>query len=321
MSVLITGASGGLGLALVAAFRAAGRPVRATGRNPALAARLEALGAEYRIADLTQPGAAAALCDGQRSVVHAAALSASWGPAEDFHRINVEATERLLAAAQAAGCRRFVFVSSPSIYAAMRDRIGLTETDAPADPPLNLYARSKLAAERAVAAAHRPGFATLSLRPRAITGPDDRVLLPRLIELAALPRVPLLRGGRALVELTDVRDVASAVLAAEARAEALAGGAVNISGGHPLPIRRIAQEIGTALGRNIRFLPLPMTLARPIAALNARRPDTGPEPRLTPYTLATLAYSQSFDLSGARRLLDWQPQHDALASLLAGVRR
>ncbi|KRA61666.1 hypothetical protein ASD79_06005 [Caulobacter sp. Root655] len=322
---LVTGATGGLGLALTAALVAEGYAVRATGRDPVAAARLAALGAEVVLADLARdPGAAARLCHGIDVVFHAAALSSPWGRAEDFERINVTATRTLLGAARAAGCEGLVLVSSPSIYAQFRDRIGLTEADPPAARPLNAYARTKLAAERLVLTANAPDFFTVAVRPRALVGPDDQVVLPRLLALVARGRVPLPRGGRALVEFTDVRDAARSLVLADQRRSAVGGRVFNISGGHPVSVRDTAVGLARALGRDLTFVPLPwpLMLAGAVAlegaaALSpARR-----EPLITPYGVATLAFSQTFDLAGARDGLGYTPLHDANATMLAMARQ
>ncbi len=321
--ILVTGATGGLGLALVGAVAAAGHRVRATGRSRAHEARISALGAEFVPADLTAPGAAEPLCDGVDSVIHAAALTSGWGPPAPFEAINVEATRALLGAARRAGCGRFVLVSSPSIFAEMRDRIGLPDDAAAPARPLGHYARTKLAAERLVLAADGPGLRTAAVRPRALTGPDDRVVLPRLAALATRRRVPLLRGGRALVELTDVRDAAEAIRLAEERIEAVAGRPVNVSGGRPASVRRIAGALGQALGTEVRFVRLPLSLARAAAAaLEARaaRDPEAPEPWLTRYALAQLAFSQTFAPGRARDALGFRPRHDALDTLCAVAR-
>lgn len=319
--LLITGATGGLGHALVEAAIARGHTVRATGRDLAAGAGLSMLGAEFVPADLVT-GDPAALVDGIDSVIHAAALSASWGADADFVGANITATDRLLGAAKAAGAARFVFVSSPSIFATLRDRVGIGVDDLPADAPLNAYARTKLAAERLVLASAAPGFAICALRPRALVGPGDRVILPRLAQLASRRRMPLPRGGRALIELTDLRDAAEAILAAEERADGISGRAINVSGGQPIAVRDVALRLADALGQRPRLVELPMALAWPLAhvaeALSRGRAE---EPVLTRYTLATLAYSQTFDPEPARRLLGWEPRRDAMATLLAEARK
>lgn len=322
---LVTGATGGLGLALTAALLAEGYAVRATGRDASAAQRLRAMGAETIEVDLVEDShRAIELCAGMDVVFHAAALSSPWGPARTFERVNVEMTRTLLDAARRVGCQGLVFVSSPSIYAETRDRLALTEADPPASRPLNAYARTKLAAERLVLAANRPDFFTVAIRPRALVGPDDKVLLPRLLDLVARRRAPLPRDGRALVELTDTRDAAHALILADRRLTDVGGRAFNISGGAPISVRAFALDLAAVLGLTLRIVPAPWpllngiaTLAQGVASLLPGRP----EPPLTPYGVATLAFSQTFDLTAARRDLGYAPRHDARATALELARR
>jgi 2-alkyl-3-oxoalkanoate reductase len=318
-SLLITGATGGLGLALVEAACARGLRVLATGRSSQHQARLVGLGARFIAADLTDPAAALKLCEGQDGVIHAAALSSSWGPRAAFQAANVDATAHLLEAAQQQNVARFVYISSPSIFAAMRDRLAIGPNDLPTSPPLNDYAQTKLMGERLVLAASRQGFATLAIRPRAIVGPDDQVLLPKLVELARRTNMPLPGGGRSLIELTDVRDVASATLAALECADKLGGMAFNISGGQPIQVCELAQRLAATLGLKPRLLSVPLPLANVLANCGeglARAFNMQREPVLTRYTLATLGYSQTFDLEPACLHFGWVPQFDGVATLL-----
>jgi nucleoside-diphosphate-sugar epimerase len=320
---LVTGATGGLGLAVVEALAAAGYAVRASGRDAAASARLRGLGAEVILADLTAAGVPERLCEGIEAVFHVAALSSPWGPDEAFERINVMATRRLLEAARAAAADSFVFVSSPSIYARPRDQLGLTEDDAPAERPMNAYAATKGAAERLVLASNAAGFATVALRPRAIVGPDDKVLLPRVLRLVEAGRFPVMRGGEALIELTDVRDAAHALLLADRKRDEVGGRAFNISGGRPVRVRDLALKLAEALGRPIRLTTAPawlvLTVAGVMQAVCKRLPGR-PEPPLTPYSVAALAYSQTFDLTQARRDLGYAPRFDPVETAAAMAR-
>nr|WP_303657408.1 NAD(P)-dependent oxidoreductase [Asticcacaulis aquaticus] len=316
---MVTGATGGLGLAVVEVLRRQGYRVRATGRDVTRGARLEGPGVEFVATDLCTPGAAQALVDGMDSVIHAAALSSPWGAKAAFHAINVAATEALLIAAKAEKCQRFVFVSSPSVYARAADQIGLRESDPVTPRPLNAYAATKIEAERRVLNAANADMACVSIRPRAIVGPDDTVLLPRVLRLMRRGRFPLLRGGQALMELTDVRDVAQALVLAEQRAPLLNGEAVNISGGHALPVREMVERFAQALNLPVKFVPVPYgPLRLAVAGMEAvcRRLPGQPEPPLTVYGLTTLAFSQMFDLSVARERLGFKPAYDAFQSAI-----
>lgn len=316
---LVTGATGGLGIALTRALLDAGYAVRAVGRQPAALQRLTDMGAEAVAADLLETDLAA-LCQGMDAVFHAAALSSPWGPEEAFDRANVQATRRLLDAAEAAKVDSFIFVSSPSVYARWRDQTGITEATPWPDKPLNAYARTKGEAEIIVLAADRPGFRTVAIRPRALIGPDDTVLLPRILRLVRKGRFPLFRRGEALVELTDVRDSARALILADQHREAAGGQAVNISGGRPLPIAMLVERLGQRLNTPVKIVPLPLWLGQGLSVVSdavCRLLPGRPEPVLTPYTLSTLAWSQAFDLTKAKALLGYEPQYDPVETALA----
>lgn len=316
---LVTGATGGLGLALTRSLLETGHAVRAAGRSPTAIARLHDMGAETVAGDLFDLGPDA-LCKDIDVVFHAAALSSPWGPDAAFRRANVDLTRDLLAAARRAGAGSFVFVSSPSVYARWRDQVGLTEETAWPDRPLNAYARTKGEAERLVLAADAPGFRTVAVRPRAIVGPDDAVLLPRILRLVKRGRFPLFRNGRALVELTDVRDAARAIRLADIHREAVGGQAINVTGGQAVPVRDLVHRLGRTLGVEVRTVSIPLAVGQALSvgadALCRALPGR-PEPMLTPYTLSTLAWSQTFDLTRARRLLGYEPAHDAVETALA----
>src|SRR5579872_1067298 len=323
---LVTGATGGLGLALAGALLAAGYAVRATGRDRRAGQRLVALGATFAPAELTDPCTDESLLRGVDAVFHTAALSSPWGPPGAFRTINLDTTSRLVTAAKAAGAEAFIFVSTPSVYAEPRDRLGLTEESPLAARFANAYAASKHAAEQAVLAANAPGFATVVIRPRALVGPDDKVLLPRLVRVARRGSFPLFRGGRALIDLTDVRDAAAALIAADRAGVSVGGRAFNVSGGLPATVADTLGEAFGALGLKTRLVHRPYAVAAAgIAGVEAvyRLLPGRPEPPVTRYSLDALAFSRTFDLTAARAALGWSPQfspQDAIARTAAAWR-
>lgn len=308
---VVTGATGGLGQVLTSVLLAQGRSVIATGRNKETGALLERKGARFVRADLAEDDLSG-LVAGADTVFHLAALSSPWGNYNDFVAANITATKRLLAAARQAQCRRFIFTSSPSIYTSAKHQIGLTEDSAVPLKPVNAYAQTKLAAERAVLASAALDFQTVALRPRAIISPYDGVLLPRLLQAAKSGFLPLPGWGNALIEPTDARDVTSALLAAEACAGQASGQVFNISGGHPVPLKSFVRYVFQKMNKKVRLLPVPSILALRVAGLMervAKLRDVEVEPKLTRYSAMVLGYSQTFDLSRAAHVLHWAPNY------------
>lgn len=315
----VSGATGGLGQSLVPALIAQGYEVLAVGRNLAKGQELSEAGAFFVAQDLTTQ-LDFTLLNGIDVLFHLAALSAPWGRLEAFEEINVKATQNLCRAAQKAGVGCFIFTSTPSIYAASRDRLNLKETDLPATPFANHYARTKFDAEKIVLEAE--GLHRVIIRPRAIVGPDDTVLLPRLMSALKRPIFPLPNQGRALIELTDVRDVVAALIAADEHRVEADGQAFNISGGRPLQLSQILSVLESKLDLDIKTVAVPTTLLAGVShilQLGARLWPGQPEPPLTPYMLKTLAFSQTFDLSKAKDVLGWQPNITPEAAINAAL--
>ena len=136
--------------------------------------------------------------------------------------------------------------------------------------------------------------------------------------------MPLPNGGRALIELTDVRDAAAAFIAADAARERASGQAFNISGGQPRRLRDLLETIFATLGTAPRLVNLPAGpamaaawLAERVAALLPGRP----EPQATRYAIMALAFSQTFDLTAARDVLGWAPAFSPEAAIAFALDR
>ena len=165
--LLVTGATGFLGSALVALLTDAGLPVRATIRSEARASVLPE-GVERVFADIGDEEslvAAMQACDG---VFH---LAASLGPLpEDTRRSNVDGTARVLAAATRAGVRRVVYTSSSAAIVTADGLVGELTPNATAlvDP----YSTSKAEAEGLVFAAVADGLDVCTVNPVNVYGPS-----------------------------------------------------------------------------------------------------------------------------------------------------
>jgi len=317
--VLVTGASGFIGQHVARALVADGWQVRATGRDSQRLQPLAAQGSEVFAADLAQDPLGP-LLNGCDAVVHCAALSQPWGRAADFQRANVLATARVLQAARSAGAGRFVHLGSPSIYFRFADQFDLGEAFQPPSRWITAYARSKWQSEQVVAAASQQGLHTVVLRPRAVFGPGDRAILPRLLAVAASGRFPLIDGGRALIDVTPVDDAVLAVRLALRADPAFSGRAYNISAGAPVHVHALVAGLFQAMHLQVRLRSVPRGLALAAAGVAeglAHLRRGCPEPRLTRYGVGVLGYSQTLDISAARRDLGYHPVTGVDAALQA----
>jgi nucleoside-diphosphate-sugar epimerase len=315
MRVLVTGGTGFLGQHIAARLLRDGHSVRLLGRdfaalNPAIAADIEAVRA-----DLREREAVVAACRGADAVVHSGALSAPWGPRAVFEAVNVGGTAAVVEGCRRHGVGRLVQISSPAVVFTGRDHVGATEGAPYPRRFSSHYAASKAAAEGLLRAAR--DLPSVILRPKAVFGPGDRSLLPRLIAAARAGRLPQIGDGRNLVDLTYVENVAHAVALA-LPSDAAVGRTYHITNGEHVALWGLIRDVLGRLGIPARLRPVPLPAMELIAALmEARAALSGREPLLTRYTVAILARTQTYDIAAARRDLGYAPP----LSVAEGVER
>ncbi|MBT0962328.1 SDR family oxidoreductase [Denitromonas sp. IR12] len=216
-------------------------------------------------------------------------------PLAAYRRSNVEGTLHLARSAVAAGCRRFVFISSIKVNGeATVPGEPFSEASAPA--PLDPYGVSKLEAEQGLfALAEETGLEVVVVRPPLVYGPGVKANFRSMMRW--LQRgVPLPFGAidnrRSLVGLDNLADlvVCCATHPAAANQVFLAGD------GEDLSTSELLRRVARALGRPARLLPVPAAWMSAAARLVGRQ------------ALATrLCGSLQVDTSKARTVLGWQP--------------
>jgi nucleoside-diphosphate-sugar epimerase len=303
MDVLVTGATGFLGKRVAAMLVDRGHRVIGAGRDRERASMLEL---PVRLVDLE--GDVAGLCDGVEAIVHCAGLSSAWAPYRRFEAANVRGTEHLLREAKRAGVKRFVHVSTSSVYARARDQYALAETSGLPRRPANDYVATKLAAEHRV---RRAGIPYAILRPRGIFGPGDTSIFPRLLRALSTRRLPVIGTGETLGDLTYVDNVAeAAALALEAPSSAL-DATYNVTNAEPVKVWRTIGELAKALDLPPPRRRLPFGAAIALAAaleLRSLATRARPEPLLTRYTVTLLGCTTTLDVSSAMRRLGYRPR-------------
>jgi UDP-glucose 4-epimerase len=252
--ILVTGASGFIGSATVAAMAAAGHELRAAFRQPPN--RPLPAGVESVIhPDLGEPFDWTPLVAGCDTVIHLAGIAHGKRsiPERQYQQVNCTATADLAAAAARAGVERFVFVSSIRAQHGAAADHALTERD-PATPT-NAYGRSKLAAEQAVCAS---GVPFTILRPVVVYGPGVKGNFALLLR-AAHSRWPLpVREFDNRRSLLSIDNMVSAIAFVLSYPKASRETYVVCDPGVAMRVSDVIATLREAGGRRKLFLPAPL---------------------------------------------------------------
>jgi uncharacterized protein YbjT (DUF2867 family) len=253
--ILLTGASGSVGSALLRRLLAEGRPVRCLVRDP------RELGPErVRVAlvlgDLADPSSFRHAMRGVDCVVHFAAATRDT-PRASIEELNGLATLRLVRAAEQAGVQRFLFLST----------LGASR-HAPAR-----YLRSRALAEEI---ASRSSLVTTVLAPSVVVAPGDRFVTV-LERLSWLPAMPVYGRGRAAWQPIAADDVAACALAA---LDAHAAGRFELAGPQRVTYDELTRALLRVRGRRRPVVHVPAPVFR--AALWAVSRVLGPAAPATP---------------------------------------
>lgn len=306
VNVLVTGATGFLGVHTCRELLARGHGVRAFGRD---FSAFSLAGIERVRGDLRETAAVHSACINMDAVVHAGALSSPWGKLEEFMAINVTGTRNVLEACLQAGVRRLVHISSPAVIFSDRDHL-LAREDTPYPNHFSShYGLSKKLAEELVLET-RTKLELIVLRPKAIYGPGDRALLPRIVAAARAKRLPQVGDGENLIDLTFVDDAVEAIrLALECPLPDTNFPVYTITSGEHLKLWAVIRRLLEALGVRSKLPVMPVgTMLRLAGGLEQFAKLTGREPTLTRYSVELLARTQTYDISRAKSDLGYEPR-------------
>ena len=249
--VLVTGASGLVGIHTCRELSKSGWQVRALIRDPAKAAMaLGQLPVEFRVGDVRDATALRGSLSGCGAVVHLAAIAIE-RKGESYTETNTAATERLISAARAEGVQRLIFMS---------------QNGADSRSPYR-FLHSKGVAQDSIKTS---GLRWTVLRPSVIFGPEDQFVnvLGRLIRLT--PKVfPLPGGGTARFQPIAVDDVARVVRLSLEKKETVAQ-SYDLGGAVPLTLREMTERILTAMNTDRKLVPVPIKMLRPLVAMAER---------------------------------------------------
>ena len=306
MRILVTGATGFVGNALVPELVKAGHRVCAAVWSD-LGGRLPDGVEAIEIGDIGPETNWEAALGGIEGIIHLAARAhvmneTSSDPLETYRRINVDGTRRLAEAAGKAGVRRLVFLSSIKVNGERTKGCPFNEGFVPM--PEDAYGTTKWEAEQALAnEANRFGMETVILRSPLVYGPGVKGNFLRLLGICekGLP-LPLsaIRNARSFIYLENL----ASALRLSLDHEAAVGEVFLVADGEGISTPDLIRRIAEALGKPARLFPVPESLLRAAAGVLGKSGMTD-----------RLIESLAIDDRKIRQILAWQPPFSMVEGL------
>ncbi|MBN1207124.1 MAG: NAD-dependent epimerase/dehydratase family protein [Myxococcaceae bacterium] len=263
MHAFVTGGSGFVGRALIAALRERGHTVRALGRSEAALNEVRLAGAEPWQGDLSDVEALKRGMEGCEVVFHSAAFVKRWGRRASYFEANVRGTEHVLEAARAAGVKRLVHVSTEAVLLDGAPIVSVDETRPLPTAPIGQYAATKNAAERLVLSVNSPELTTVAVRPRFIWGKGDTSLLPLIIESVKAGRFRWVDGGHYKTSTCHIDNCVEGILLAAEKGKG--GEAYFLTDGEPVDMRDFITAMLKTQGVEVGNKEIPGGLAMAMA--------------------------------------------------------
>jgi len=322
MRVYLTGGTGLLGSHLASELRSHGHEVVALHRPYADTLSLEEAECELVEGDIRD--AASVLAPGMEGcthVVHGAALVYADGRWPEVRAVNVEGTRNVLTAAVQAGVGHALHVSSVAVYGPAP---GPVDEDTPIDaiiPASDLYARSKREAEEVARGIERvQGLPISIVRPSAIYGERDRLMVPALRNLLRMPVVPLFGSGMNTVPAVYVGNLVGVLR--RVLEVARGGTTYDLGLDQALTQRDLLEFLARGLGRRVRFVSIPARLVIACAWLLERVGASTPGARHLPISRVTRLTlgDNPYRSERVREELGWDPAFEHRDALLRAGR-
>jgi len=321
--ILVTGATGFVGSAIVRLLLARGEGVRALARPESDRSNLAGLDVETAEGDLLDPASLEQAVKGCAGLYHVAADYRLWTRhPEQMMAANIEGSRVILRAAAASGVRRIVYTSSVATLGIVKGGDGDEDTPVSIDNMIGVYKRSKYWAEEAVRELIvEEGVPAVIVNPSTPIGPRDIKPTPtgRMIVEAASGRMPAFVDTG--LNIVHVDDVAAGHLLAYDKG---AIGERYVLGGENMELSEILAEIARITNRKAPTLKIPHNLILPLGyiAETWTRLSGGTEPFVTVDGVKMARKKMFFSSAKAKRDLGYtsRPATEALADAVQWFR-
>jgi nucleoside-diphosphate-sugar epimerase len=310
-TILITGGNGFVGRHLVTALQGRGDRVRVLALPGEDAGWLERRGVAVHRGDVRAPESLAGPVRGADAVLHLAAMMDVWRPIEDYRAVNVTGTENIARAALRAGVRRFVHMSSSSVYGMALGRPA--DESFPLAPFPDPYpvtkAEGDLAVQRMIAEDRLPA---VIVRPDQIFGPGDHLHFGRMADRLRSGRGIVVGRGDNAMPFVYVTDVVRGLLLVLDHDRA-PGQAYNITNDRPLTQNELLCAIADGIGASPPRFRIPYRALSAAGYLAERVAMMAPghtRPPITRLGVAFFGTDNRYAIGKARNELGYAPRVD-----------
>ena len=286
MKIVVTGATGSLGKALMYRLRYQNHSLIGLGLSKSKLKSLSDEGFEMKHCDIGDLATLRDCIAGSDIVVNCAAFAATFGSKKKFFETNVQGTKNVFEAVKSSSVSRVIAISSASIFDGMKHDLPHRD-DIPEIKyrPTHHYGASKYDAELVCLSQSRDKW--IGLRPRAVFGKGDQTLIPRLKKLIGKNHYKTIGNCQHLIDVTCLSNFIDAVcLAIDAPKDSL-GKFYNISNGDPRTFNSIMQTYTSKYSSSFKQRKIPYYPVFLFAYFNNIIANLVPgrkwEPRITPY--------------------------------------
>ncbi len=306
--ILVTGGAGFIGSHLVDALVAKGEEVRCFVRKQDNPEFLPKNKVEIIYGDIVDKKSLLPAIKGIEIIYHLAAKTdfdgKNW---EEYYRPNVLGTKNLINLAVQEKVKRFVFFSTIRTTGLRNSKKSITER-APYRP-LNFYDRSKVEAEKLLIKAYQEKkLPIVILRPSSVYGPRDRGTYFSFFKAITGGKFFLIGDGKNLVSFVYVGNVVDATLLAGDKKKAV-GQIYFINDERPYTMEELSETIAAAFGKKLPAFHLPKSFSYLAGyGLVSLSKVLRFKPPLTPERVKNLTISYVFDISKAKKELEYSAE-------------
>jgi dihydroflavonol-4-reductase len=265
MKAFVTGGTGFIGERLVRRLRDRGDDVVALVRSREKGSKLEELGAQLVLGDLSSSDAIRSGLEGCDAAFHVAAVYKVGIPEKEHEAMydaNVRGTERVLDAAFQAGVSRIVYVSTINVFGNTRGETVDESYERPGNDFVSYYDETKYLSHQVAKDRIAKGAPIVIVQPGGVYGPGDHSEVGNVIDQTRTGKLPALPFAGLGLNLVYVDDVTEGLLLAHDRGQV---GESYVLGGEIATMRDLVQKTAEIAGRKPPKRELPTGVLKAVA--------------------------------------------------------